>query len=156
MGQSLTVTVNHNPFLDGRMPEIIILDWVCDSGAAVSKKIAATYSAAQLAATGNNPSVAQPVKIRGEIALIETVPGLNGDLSTSKPTSAYSMTLLDDYGRDVAGGVFATCSITVAEAQIPQKTIQIDSELTLTISGTGGDAKKGRVIIHLKESENRP
>ena len=154
MAQALVVTAKHNPFLDGRMPEILILDWTSAADGTVSIKVAQTIAAAQLLASGNNPSVVQPVKIRGEIALIETVPGANGDRATSLPSS-YALTILDDYGRDVTGGMFAACSATVAEAQIPQKTIQIDSELTVTITGAGSGTK-GRILVHLKESENRP
>ena len=154
MAQAMTVTVRHNPFLDGRMPEIIYCDWTSASAGTVSSPIAATYAAAQLSASGNNPSVVQPVKIRGELALIEIAPGLNGDRATNLPTS-YALTILDDYGRDITGGVFGAASASVAEAQIPQRVIQIDSELTVTITGAGSGTK-GRIIIHLKESENRP
>jgi hypothetical protein len=154
MAQNLVVTAKHNPFMDGRMPLILILDWTSAANGTVSLGVAATYAAAQLAASGNNPSVVQPVKVRGELALIETIPGLHGDRATNLPTS-YALTILDDYGRDITGGVFGAASASIAEAQIPQRVIQIDSELTVTITGAGSGTN-GRTILHFKESENRP
>lgn len=156
MAQNLTVHVDHNPYLDGRMPAIVTLDWTSDSSGNVSKAIAATYAAAQLLASGNNPSVVQPIKIRGELAMVEVIPGANGDKTTNLPTAAYSITLLDKYGYDVTAGFLASNSGTVAENHVPQnKFPQIDSELTLTIASAGSGGK-GRIIIHFKESENRP
>ena len=156
MAQVLTVHVDHNPFLDGRMPTIVRLDWTSDSSGNVSKAIAATYAAAQLSAAGGNISVVQPIKIRGELAMIEVIPGVNGDLTTNLPTASYSITLLDKYGYDIAAGFLSSNSHSVATQQIPQnKFPQVDSELTLTIANAGSGAQ-GRIIIHFKESENRP
>ena len=154
MPQSLTVAVNHNPFLDGRAPAQIILDWVSATGGTVSLALCSTYAAANLAASGNNNAALQPAKVRGIIQSIQTAPGLNGDLTTSLPT-AYDLTLLDKYGYDVAEAKLMGRSAAVSEnVEYPHKKV-IDTELTVTIANAG-DTKKGRIIITLSESEDRP
>jgi hypothetical protein len=155
MAQKLVVTVNHNPFLDGRMPEIVILDWTADASGNVALPVASTYAKQLLAAAGNNPSVVQPVKVRGELALIETIPGALGVPATNPPTAAYNATITDKYACDITQGVLTGISDSAAQQFLPKPTIQIDSELTLNISGAGAN-RQGRIICHLKESENRP
>ena len=146
MAQSLTVTVQGNPFLDASEPAKITLDWVSAAAGTVSLDIASTLAAAVAAKGGLGGP--QPTKIRGNIIGIETAPGLNGDLANALPTANYDITLLDPYSLDVCDGVLANRSGTAAEAVYPNDPIPVDSELTLMIADAG-DTKKGRIIIHL-------
>ena len=155
MAQSLVVTVNHNPYLDGRDPANIVLDWVSAGDGTVSLPISITLAAANLAAAGGNTAVLQPTKLRGVLHKIETIPGLKGDKATDTPTALYDITLLDAYGLDVADGTIINRSATVAEVVVYSQKYILDTELTLTIANAG-DTKKGRIIIDLLESENRP
>jgi hypothetical protein len=151
---SLTVTANHNPFLDGRAPTQIVLDWIAAVDGTVSTAMCATYAAKNLSDAGGNTSALQPAKVRGIIQSIQTAPGLNGDLTTSLPT-AYDLTLLDKYGYDVAETKLMGRSAAVSEnVEYPHKKV-IDSELTVTIANAG-NGTKGRIIINLSESEDRP
>lgn len=146
-GSALTVTVNGNPFLDGQHDRAqIICDWTSDASAGtVALAIASTYAAAQLA---KSPSYPQPKRIVGRIALIETIPGANGDKTTTCPTDQYDITLLDAYGYDVADGTLANRSGSVAEAVVYEEPLTIDSDLTLTIA-SAGNSKTGRLIIYV-------
>jgi hypothetical protein len=146
--QALTVTTD-NPFLDGTVtPNFsITLDWSSAAAGTVSLGIAATFAAAQLAA--NKVSV-QPTKIKGNLAHIETSPGLLGAPATSPPTDQYDITLLDPYSLDVATGKLANRSNTAAEQVVFSTPYKVDSELTLTITAAG-DGLKGRMILHFVE-----
>lgn len=147
MAQSLTVTVNGNPYMDGFYDQArVILDWVSAATGTVSLGIASTYATAVAARGGLGGPL--PSKVRGKIVGFETAPGLNGDLTTALPTANYDITLLDGYSRDVLDGVGANRSGTAAEAVYPNDPIPVDSELTLTIANAG-DTKKGRIILYL-------
>ena len=152
---SLTVTVHHNPFLDGRAPARIILDWLATDGGAVSLRVCSTLSTANLSLAGGNMAAIQPSKIRGILEKIETVPGLLGDLTTTLPTALYDITLLDAYGNDVADTTLMNRSGTVAEVVLYSHKYIMDTDLTLTIANAG-NATTGRIIIDLLESEDRP
>jgi len=146
-GSALTVTVNGNPFLDGHGDRAqIICDWTSDAAAGtVAIAIASTYTAAQIAYGGMRPN---PKRITGKIALIETIPGANGDKTTTCPTDQYDITLPDAYGYDVADGTLANRSNTVAETVVFEEPVAIDSDLTLTIAAAG-NSKTGRLIIYV-------
>ena len=156
MAQSIVVTADENPFLDGRTPVKITVDWVSATGGTVSLGIAAALAAANLAASGKNPASIQPSKIRGDLRMIETIPGASGDKTTLLPTS-YGLSLLDAYGLNVAAqvGTLTGRSASIAEAVLATKEVPVDSELTFTIA-SAGDGKAGRAILHFKESEDRP
>jgi len=164
MAASMTVHVDHNPFLDGRAPARITIDWVSHTDGVVSLKICSTLSAANLRAAGNNAQGSLEIdKIRGTLHKIETIPGLyNGYLAPvigdtpALPTDLYDITLLDPYGLDVADGTLVNRSGTLPEVVVFSggKYI-VDSEITVTIANAG-DSKKGRIIIDLLESEDRP
>jgi len=146
-GSALVVTVNGNPFLDGQHDRAqIICDWTSDDAAgSVAIAIASTYAAAQMAIS---PSYPQPKRIVGRIAMIETIPGLLGDKTTTCPTDQYDVTLPDAYGYDVADGTLANRSGSVAEAVVYEEPLTIDSDLTLTIA-SAGNSKTGRLIIYV-------
>lgn len=146
MAQSLTVTVEGNPFLDGSEPAKVILDWVSASGGTVSLAVASTYATAVAARGGLGGP--RPSKIRGKITALEAAPGLNGNLSTALPTNLYDITLLDAHSLDVLDGVGMNRSGTVADVVYPNSPIPVDSDLTLTIANAG-DTKKGRIIVTL-------
>ncbi len=148
MATSMTVTVHHNPFLDGiKDPARVICDWVSAALGTVSIAICSTLAAANLVRAGANTSAIQPKKIRGKLIKIQTIPGLYGDLATTLPTNLYDVTLLDSYGADIAAGTLVDRSGTVADLPlIPNIPIAIDSELTVTIA-SAGDTKTGRIIL---------
>jgi hypothetical protein len=151
MAQGLTVKVENNPFMDGTEPFKIILDWKANaSTGAVSIPIASTYTTqnALLSAAPVSPN-----KIRGGLLATEFIPGLNGDLATTRPTNAYDVTILDKYGLDILGGNGADRSGTVADKCEPASTtIAVDSELTLTIANAGND-NTGRIIMNFMAFE---
>lgn len=149
MAQSLTVTVDGNPFLDGGEPARVILDWVSAGAGTVSLAIASTYATAVAARGGLGGP--RPSKIRGKITKIETAPGLNGGLVTALPTDLYDVTILDAYGADVLDGVGANRSGTIAQIVTADFPVPVDSELTLTIANAG-DTMKGRIILHLDQA----
>lgn len=145
-GSALTVTVNGNPYLDGHRDRAqIICDWTSDASAGtVAIAIASTYTAAQIAYGGMRPN---PKRITGNIRLVETIPGLLGDKTTTCPTDNYDITLPDAYGFDVMEGGLANRSSSVAQiVSFEAAPLPIDSDLTLTIANAG-NSKTGRVII---------
>jgi hypothetical protein len=151
----MTVHVDHNPFLDGRSPARITIDWVSHTDGAVSLGICSTFSAANLSAAGGNVAAIQPVKMRGVLHKVETIPGLNGDKGTSLPTDQYDITLLDSYGLDIADGTLANRSGSLAEEVVYSQKMILDTELTLAVANAGSGLK-GRIILDLLESEGRP
>ena len=146
-GSALTVTVNGNPFLDGKRDRAqIICDWTSDAAAgSVALAIASTYAAAQLAISPSRP---QPNRIVGRITMIETIPGASGDKTTTCPDDNYDITLPDAYGYDVADGTLANRSSSVAQTIVYEEPLTIDSELTLTITAAG-NSKTGRLILYV-------
>lgn len=147
MAQALTVTVEGNPQMDRADPYRVRLDWKsAAAGGTCSFDIASTYAAAQKAI--NDISAPQPSKLQGYIKAIETIPGLNGDKSTTCPTTLYDITLDDAYDYDLAGGNLADRSASVAETIVPSSPIPIDSEITLEITSAGNDTT-GRIILFI-------
>jgi hypothetical protein len=145
---TLTVTVQKNPFMDGG-PFTVILDWMSDDAGAVSLAIASTY-AAQLPFGPFGP---KPGKVQGVLRSIETIPGLSGDLTTTLPTDQYDITILDKYGLDVLAGVGMNRDDGIAEKVVAGAgKIIVDSELTLTIAAAG-DNTTGRVILEFEPLE---
>lgn len=128
--------------LDGNR---IIVDWTSDSGGDVDV-------AAGIAETLDAYSdITNPKKdrIQGSLKCVETIPGLNGNLTDNLPTASYDITVSDEYGMDICGGSLADRSGTVAERKYPDAEIVIDSELTLAVSNAG-NATKGRVIFTIE------
>jgi hypothetical protein len=147
MAGTVTVTSMSNPYANDGINKIII-DWLSTAGGAASGAICSLFSAAQLAKFGY--STPQPSKIQGKLIKIETIPGLNGDLTTTLPTAAYDLTLLDSYGNDIASGYAKDRSGTVVEQFIPVQPVVVDDEITLTIADAGATTT-GRVILHFKK-----
>ncbi len=147
MAESLTVTVEKNPFMDGSMGGsfAVILDWVSAAGGTVSKNIASTYTAQKPFGEYFNVS-----KILGTLVSVETIPGADGDLTTDLPSANYNIAIKDKYGLDVTGGHLATRSGTVAEKIVAEDTIIIDSELKLVID-SAGDSNQGRIVMEFEE-----
>ena len=142
-GSALTVTSATNPYMDGTIPNTIVLDWLSDaSDGSVSIDIVSTYTAAQAAGEPN------PTKLKGYIVGLETIPGKDGNLTDNLPTDQYDITLDDPYDYDIAGASLANRSGTVAEKVVPSQPLPIDSEITLEISAAG-NATKGRIILQI-------
>jgi len=149
MAQALVVTSGRNPYLDGRIAYNLILDWTAAAAGTVSLAVASTFTTAMAALGFANPPYANIV--RGALRSIQTIPGANGDLTTTLPTDGYSITLLDKYSYDILAGVCSVSSGTVAEKRVVGGgKVIVDSELTLTISGAGADST-GRIILELEE-----
>ena len=146
MAATMTVTLDGNPFLDGRGHARIIIDWISHTDGAVSLGIKSVKNTAEALLGGARIVLS---KIRGVLRSIETAPGLNGDLTTLLPT-AYDLTILDQYSYDILAGACMGRSATVAEKVLPTGSdIVIDTtELTITIA-TAGSGKKGRIIMEL-------
>ena len=89
--------------------------------------------------------------LAGRVVAFETIPGLNGDLTTTLPTAAYDITIVDEYGTDVAAGALADRSGTAGERVNPSVAIPIWGALTLKIAAAG-DSKTGRLIIVVDET----
>ena len=140
----ITVTIDNPLAIVGRgysNEYTVQVDWVSSDAGAGAGALATLWTAAK---ASWQPAL---TRLRGFIRSIETAPGLNGDLTTSLPTS-YGVTLLDEYGYDVAGGGLAARSAAVAEKIVPSEAIWIDSEITFTLTGAG-NALKGRMLIHM-------
>jgi hypothetical protein len=142
---TLTVTAPTCPFFDGGEDYDVILDWKSTDAGVVAIGIASTFAAAQLV---KSPSYPRPVKLRGVLNSIETSPGTLGAPATNPPTDLYDVTLVDNYGLDVADGNLANRGNTAAEVVVYASPIPINSELTLTIANAG-NAKDGRMILHM-------
>ncbi len=150
MAGTLTVKAEKNPFMDANIPTRLILDWIATAGGAVSAAIASTYSTQQVA-TGC-PTVPQPTKVQGIFLSCQTIPGLNGDLTTALP-AAYTLQLLDAYNEDLLNNLAVATPRSAAVSEVllqgsGQK--MIDSEITVVISGAGVSTK-GRIIIEIKD-----
>lgn len=148
MAGTLTVTSMSNPYGDTPQQNTIVLDWLSQGAGAgagtVSADICSTFAAAQ--ETIHAP---QPVRLKGYITSVETIPGKNGDLTTNVPTDAYDITLDNPYGCDLLGGLLSNRISIVAEKVVPSQPIPIDSEITLEIANAGNE-KRGRIIIYIK------
>lgn len=148
MAESMTAKVEGNPFLDDTDDFRVICDWISGATGVVSQSIATAVQVAFLASHG----YAQPQasKIRSELVKVETIPGLNGNLTDNLPTALYDLTLLDAYGADVVDGALADRSGTAADIPlIPGTPIKVDSNLTVTIAAAGAGTK-GRIILHFR------
>lgn len=147
MAGTVVVTSMSNPYAcDG--DNVVVIDWLGTAGGAASGDLCALYSAAQLAKHGY--AIPQPIKIRGNLVKVETIPGEDGDLATDLPTAAYDLTLLDSYGNDIVSGYGKDRSGTVAEQFVPVQPVPVFDEITLTIANAGASTQ-GRVILHFKK-----
>lgn len=124
-------------WVDGKT---IVLDWTSHTDGAVALGVASSISAY------SNLTSADKASVIGRIVGVETIPGQNGDKSTSLPTNLYDLTLLDAYGADVIAGAGANRSGTVAEKVVTTTPIPVRGELTVTIAAAGS-GKKGRIIL---------
>ena len=89
--------------------------------------------------------------LAGRIIAVETIPGLNGDLTTTLPTNLYDAYIKDAYATDVMAGAIINRSGTVGERVNPTVPIPIWGALTLVIAAAG-DSKTGRLIIVVDET----
>jgi hypothetical protein len=128
--------------MDAVSPLRLILDWVSHTDGVVALTVAATFTAAQALLFATAPA---PVKVRGLLKSIETVPGYLGDKATLCPTDAYTVKLADAYGWDILGNLAGRSGLLAEKVEFASRPI-VDSELTLTIAGAGS-GKKGRVIV---------
>jgi hypothetical protein len=144
MAATLSVKVEGNPYMDGTARFKIIGDWVSHTDGAVALGIASTYAAQK-----PYGDTILPTKILGVLKSVETIPGALGVPATNPPTDQYDVTLVDNYGFDVAGGNLANRSNTVAEKVYPTSEIIVDSDLTLTIAAAGSGLK-GRIILEFE------
>lgn len=145
MATSLSVKVEGNPYMDGTGRFKIIGDWVSAADGTVALKFASTYATSK--PYGDFGPL--PKKILGVLKSVETIPGYLGVPATNPPTDQYDVTLVDDYGFDVAGGNLANRSSTLAEKVYPTSEIIVDSDLTLTIAAAGSGLK-GRIILEFE------
>jgi hypothetical protein len=143
MAGTVTLTMS-NPYAQGGENKVVA-NWTATAGAVVSVALCTAFAAAQLSTYGF--ASPQPSKFRGKLVKVETIPGANGDLTTTLPTAGYDITLLDSYSQDVAGGNLADRSGTLAEAWVPTDPIAVDDDITLTLANTGA-SKTGRIILH--------
>jgi len=145
MAEVFTVAMT-NPFADLSGENIITIDWTSHaSDGTCDGDICSTFAAAQLAIGYAMP---QPSKVWGYIKAIETIPGANGDLSTTCPTALYDIVLQDAYDYDLAATSLADRSASVAERVIPTSPIPVNSEITLGISAAG-TSTTGRILIYI-------
>jgi len=106
-----------------------VLDWVCTAGGVVDQSITDLIG-----------------EVGGKVIALQTVPGLNGDLTTQLPTNAYDITIDDAYATDIAAGALADRSGTVGERVNPSVAIPVWGALTLMIAAAG-ITLAGRIII---------
>jgi len=111
----------------------IIVDWLCNaSGAAV-----ATFAELLI----NEAS--------GFLLSVETIPGLNGDRTTTVPSANYDITVTDEYAFDVLEGTLTNRSASAAEKSIPLNPLALCQEdLSINIANAG-DSKTGRIVLTL-------
>ena len=148
---SLTVSVDHNPFLDANIPYAVTLDWTSDASlGTVSQPMAATLKA-QFAAMGR-PVYPQPNVLQGKYRSCEIIPGRYGDRATNCPTGAYNVYIYDAYGDDILSGMGLNQSASVANIiAITGLQLIINSELTLSVTGPG-NSKQGRIILSFEDA----
>jgi hypothetical protein len=148
MAASMTVTVEKNPFMDALVPFTIIIDWISHTDGTLTLPICSTYTA-QLVSKSASPIWVG--KVQGVLRLTQTIPGLNGDRTTSLP-DAYTLAIKDQYGDDILdnAGVATARSATVSDRLIPATKRFIDSELTVYITGANS-GKKGRIRMEFED-----
>jgi len=90
------------------------------------------------------------------LAAVETVPGLDGDLTTTLPTS-YDVLINDEYGHNLAAGEttnnLAGRSASVAEIIYSNPMVPILGELSIVIS-SAGNAKTGLILLFLERKSH--
>lgn len=148
MAGTVTVDIDNPKYISEgykRFPCKITIDWISDGDGDATGNVAALFTASK---KDYEPSL---TAIKGLVRSTQTIPGLNGDLTTALPSNAYDLTITDAYGEDILNGAGADRSGTASQV-ILQGTLNrlIDSELAIAISNAG-DTKKGRIIIILGE-----
>jgi len=86
----------------------------------------------------------------GRVIAAQTVPGLNGDLSTDLPTALYDVEVQDEYATDIMAAALANRSGTVGERVNPSPGIPVWTPLTLIVDNAGV-SNSGRIIIVISE-----
>ena len=107
-----------------------VIDWICDASGDVLQSISDLIGA-----------------LGERIIGLETVPGLNGDLTTQLPTNLYDITLIDEYGTDVVAAALMNRSGTVGEKVNPAVPIPVVGALSLVVD-VAGITLAGRLIIY--------
>lgn len=121
---------------------------VCDWTAGAVDQIVQQNIAEKLLAEGR----IDVAKITGKLLAIETIPGLNGNLATTIPTSLADHTFLDDYSFDLGEGIFVNQSTGASNKKYCNPPVVVNGEIQLNIS-TVGASKTGRDILWI-EVEN--
>jgi len=80
------------------------------------------------------------------IVSVQTIPGLNGDRTTTTPTADYDVVINDEYGEDIMEGELADRSATVGETLYANPPLPVPGILTIVVSNAG-NAKTGIVKI---------
>jgi hypothetical protein len=104
-------------------------------------------------ATGSVAALSTPTgdtDVCGFVRYIETIPGANGDRTTAKPTSTYSVYMYDAYSYDVLAGAVTARSTTAAERVNPTVPPFICAELLLTVSNPSA-SKQGRINLLISD-----
>ncbi len=86
------------------------------------------------------------------LVAVETVPGLNGDLATTLPTS-YDVLINDEYSNSLMTTALAARSTSVAEMVINAVAVPILGELSIVIS-SAGNAKTGLLLLFLERKSH--
>jgi hypothetical protein len=150
MAQALVVSIlRGNPLLDCKAgginlhesPLVISLDWQSAADGTVSLGICSTYRAQ----SADGRSAPQPVKIRGNIRRIDTIPDTGG----TAPTGGYTVSFLNSSLVDPVGLAPNGRSGTVVQMWKPENPPFVDEDMTLTIAGAG-DTNGGTIVLYLE------
>jgi len=87
-----------------------------------------------------------------EIKSVQTIPGLNGDRTTTCPSVDYDVVINDEYAEDIMGAALADCSASVAKTTLLTTPIPVPGVLTIVISNAGV-SKTGLILIMLQQAD---
>ena len=119
----------------------IICDWTADTSGIIQQNIAT-----KLCANGQLDTNV----LSGRLFQVMTIPGYLGDRVTNLPAQVATVTLLDDYGIDIAVGSLASRSATIAQQIYAAPSVFFNTEVQLNIASVGAATAQGRVIIDLE------
>lgn len=127
----LTVSKFRSP--DGQIVRLT-LDWTSDAGGVVLAAIGATLGDIRA--------------VRGLLSRVETIPGLEGDLTTNLPNDQYDIALLTPYGADLVDGNCGNRSGIIADTgPIFATPIPNIDEIRLNINNAGA-LRSGRINLY--------
>jgi len=118
-----------------------------------NKKIKIILAAWTSDAEGNaSLSVGKYLPFGYKLVQIQTVPGLNGDLTTGLPTGLYDVVINDEFDEDVASGELLNQSGTIAKSIYSNPAVHIIGSLTVVISNAG-NGKSGLVNLYAENAK---